>query len=204
MTLWENDSVYLQGEQSNLAALEAIAPNGTIIVAGDSLDPKTGAATNLQPANTPQGFLTYWDYCGGPIHTVPYPYSASSQDGIGASVAADGTIFQVVSSLDLTFLTNCSGYPTSISLKLYLSRTAPDGSVTFTAFDTETSLVPDSYPYPRYVNVPGCSINCFPAQFRRIQFCQAMSPSGWFLMTRAAHLSPGGGTLATSRTTRRT
>ena len=69
-----------------------------------------------------------------------------------------------VTRLDLTFLTNCSSDPTSISEKLYLSRTAPDGSATFTAFDTETSLVPDSDPFPTFVRVPGCN-DCSPGAF---------------------------------------
>lgn len=165
--VWENDSTFLSGSASNFAAAESVAPDGTILVQSYTtfaLDPNTGAAAKLQPANTPEGFLTYWDYCGGPIHTVPYPYAVTSQDGIGASLAADGTIFQVVSSLDLTFLTNCSSDPTSISEKLYLSRTAPDGSATFTAFDTETSLVPDSDSFPTFVRVPGCN-DCSPGAF---------------------------------------
>ncbi len=154
-TLWENDSVYLQGQQSDLAALEAVAPNGTILVAGLALDAKTGAATKLQPANTPQGVLKYIDPCGGPAHTAPSPYTtAGSEDGRGASVAADGTIFQVVSTLDFNFLSGCQSFPASISLKMYLSQTAPDGSATFTLFDTESSLVPDSWPYVRPVYVP--------------------------------------------------
>jgi Bacterial Ig-like domain (group 2) len=157
-TLWENDSVYLQGQQSDLAALEAVAPNGSILAAGISnysLDPNTGVATKLQPANTPQGFLKYIDPCGGPAHTAASPYTtAGSEDGRGASVAADGTIFQVVSTLDFNFLSGCQSLPTSISLKMYLSQTAPDGSATFALFDTESSLVPDSWPYVRPVYVP--------------------------------------------------
>lgn len=69
-----------------------------------------------------------------------------------------------VTRLDLTFLTNCSSDPTSISEKLYLSRTSPDGSATFTPFDTETSLVPDSDPFPTFVRVPGCN-DCSPGAF---------------------------------------
>lgn len=44
----------------------------------------------------------------------------------------------------------------SVNMTLYLSQTAPDGSVTFTPFHTETSLIPDTDPFPRVVSPPQC------------------------------------------------
>src|SRR6478609_2292176 len=73
------------------------------------------------------------------------------------SVAADGTQFQVVSSMTLDFRGSpCSDFLSSVNMTLYLSQTAPDGSVTFTPFHTETSLIPDTDPFPRVVSPPQC------------------------------------------------
>jgi hypothetical protein len=171
--IWENDSVFLAGFQPRTTLFsfsQAVAPDGTILLAGDfnyAFDTNTGAATiQPPPPNAPQGSLTWWDFCGGPVHTVPYPFT-TQQSGpydsvvIGPSIAADGTIFQVVSSLDLAFTPSpCSDLLSSVKMTLYLSQTAPDGSVTFTPFHTETSLIPDSYPFPRSVTVPQCYPRC--------------------------------------------
>jgi Transposase IS200 like len=93
-------------------------------------------------------------------HTADSTASAGPWDPLGPSVAADGSIFQVISTRDLT-TDWCSPVPSTFTLKMYLSKMAPDGSTTFTLFNTESSLVHDDYPYWRYVAHPTC-LTCDP------------------------------------------
>jgi len=116
----------------------------------------------------PQGSLTWFDFCGDhQLHTITLnSYATNSGYGslIGASVASDGSIFQTWASANISYTSpnfDCAALLDSINITLYLYRTAPDGSVIFVPFHTDTSPIPSNDPNQAVYRNPTCS-QCLP------------------------------------------